>query len=42
MKRNILFVTVSMLFIPLDALHAGDVPKPVQPNIIIILTDDQG
>ena len=41
--NRITFLTfaVSLLAQP-AALHAADVPKPAKPNIIVILTDDQG
>jgi arylsulfatase A-like enzyme len=47
MKRYIALLVVPFLFItlllaPLAALHAAGAPKPAKPNIIVILTDDQG
>ena len=48
MNRNTLPASLSLLLIPLAALHAvdaadaADAPKPVRPNIIVMLTDDQG
>jgi len=43
MKRTITFLT-ALLLAPLAALHAADAPKPDKrpPNVIFILTDDQG
>ena len=43
MKRNLLLAMTALLLGPLAALHAADMPKPVnKPNIVYILADDIG
>ncbi len=40
MKRNTQFALIALLS-PLAALHAAD-SDPARPNILVILSDDQG
>lgn len=43
MKDSIVFVLAALLLTLLSALHAADAAKPGgKPNVIIVLTDDQG
>ncbi|MCX6909104.1 MAG: sulfatase-like hydrolase/transferase [Verrucomicrobia bacterium] len=37
-----LTLLIALLLAPLAALHASDTPKPVKPNIILMLVDDLG
>jgi arylsulfatase A-like enzyme len=39
MKHNRLLIA-ALLLAPLAAIHAADASKPVQPNILVIFTDD--
>jgi arylsulfatase A-like enzyme len=40
--RHTLIILTALLLPPLAAAHAADNPKPAGPNVIVILTDDQG
>jgi arylsulfatase A-like enzyme len=42
MKRNTLLAALSLLLISLETVRPGVAPKADQPNIIVILVDDQG
>ena len=42
MKRNALLIITALMLASLDALHAADKPAPQRPNILVIVTDDQG
>ena len=42
MNKITFHALTALLLAPLAGLHAADNPKPAKPNVIVILTDDQG
>ncbi|MGA2502025.1 MAG: sulfatase-like hydrolase/transferase, partial [Tepidisphaeraceae bacterium] len=42
MTKKLLSLSVALLFVPLPAIQAADAARSAKPNILVILTDDQG
>ncbi len=42
MKQLHLLILTTLLLTPLAALHAADQPAPQRPNVLVVITDDQG